>query len=311
MVPRMELSAARSFAVLGVESAAGLPEIRARYQVLLQLFHPDRLLDAPGSVRQEAERRLREVNAAYHLIASAMGDQGLDSDAEPGGSRLDTTSINPNNAPLASLRSPVRTPHTVDFWQRMGLEPVMIRVYEGTGLTLCTPTVREDDERAHFLSSEGQLHLARSADGLLDLVARVPDHDLTSLPAWPHLVDSLQAKHIAVLPIHRFDIPAAIDNLSHGPDLWQPQLLIALHDLGYELAISLDLPEVYEALMPGSPLHRLYGLINDLDNALRPRWRVQREIERFDLVGVYDAWTDIYAILADHLAWHEPGEQSS
>lgn len=291
------------YLVLGVDSSATLPEIRARYRVLLHLFHPDRLHDAPEEVRQEAQRRIGELNAAYASVMSALGAQAAGGE-EADWSDPDTNVINPQNAPLASLRPSVRTPNTADFWQHVGLEPIMIRVYEGTGLTLCTPSVRDDDTRAMFLSDDGHLHIARSAQGLVDLAGGLPDHELLGLQTWPDLVEEFQARHVAVLPIHKFDIPAAIDNLSQGTDLWDPKLLIALYDVVYELAISLDLRDVYEALMPDSPLHRLYRLVNEMDSGPLSRWMLQREIERFNLVDVYDAWTDISAILSENFEWH-------
>ncbi|GIH05543.1 hypothetical protein Rhe02_36100 [Rhizocola hellebori] len=297
----MELGEAESRLVLGVDSSATRPEIRARYQILLQLFHPDRLQDAPETVREEAQRQVRQLNAAYAHLTS---DSPLMPAAVDDGSTPDTTIVNPHNGPLALLRPPVRTPHTADFWQRVGLEPIIIRVYEGTGLTLCTPSLRDNDTRAQFLSDDRHLHLARSPEGLVGLVEELTEHDLLQLDAWPDLVESIHTKQIAVLPAHRYDIPAALDNLTRGTELWDPKLLTAVYDIVYELAISLDLADIYEALMPGSPLHRLYELVHELDGALLSRRRVQREVERFDLVSVYDAWTDISSIVAEHLQWH-------
>jgi hypothetical protein len=57
------------YAVLGVTPGASQDEIRDRYRILAHLLHPDRHQSAPRSVIEEAERHLREVNEAYHLLS--------------------------------------------------------------------------------------------------------------------------------------------------------------------------------------------------------------------------------------------------
>jgi curved DNA-binding protein CbpA len=60
------------YQVLGVPRSAGAPEIRRAHRQLAQLLHPDRLGAATAAERTLAERRMREVNAAW----TVLGDPG-------------------------------------------------------------------------------------------------------------------------------------------------------------------------------------------------------------------------------------------
>ena len=51
--------------VLGVSKNASSSEIAEAYRTLAQIYHPDRYVGAPEDVRQEAERRMKELNEAY------------------------------------------------------------------------------------------------------------------------------------------------------------------------------------------------------------------------------------------------------
>lgn len=53
--------------VLGVSPKATRAEITTAYRTLAYIFHPDRFIDAPPAVRDEAQRRMAQVNKAYDL----------------------------------------------------------------------------------------------------------------------------------------------------------------------------------------------------------------------------------------------------
>ncbi|WP_072396726.1 molecular chaperone DjiA [Hyphomicrobium sp. CS1GBMeth3] len=64
--------------ILGVERSASQQEIRSRYLVLVQRFHPDRLTarDAQAALVKAATVKLAAINAAYEAIASAQRLEG-------------------------------------------------------------------------------------------------------------------------------------------------------------------------------------------------------------------------------------------
>jgi hypothetical protein len=51
--------------LLGLPRDASDDAIRDAYRVLSQIFHPDRHAGAPAAVRDEAARRMRDLNVAY------------------------------------------------------------------------------------------------------------------------------------------------------------------------------------------------------------------------------------------------------
>lgn len=59
--------------VLGLPQDAQEGEIKRAYRKLMSEHHPDKLGDVPDALRQRAEERAREINAAYERIKSARG----------------------------------------------------------------------------------------------------------------------------------------------------------------------------------------------------------------------------------------------
>ncbi len=60
------------FAVLGVAATASVGEVRAARRRLAKALHPDALVGAGDSERQEAESRLAEANRALDLALAAV-----------------------------------------------------------------------------------------------------------------------------------------------------------------------------------------------------------------------------------------------
>ena len=56
------------YQVLGVTPGASQPEIRAAYQKLIQSYHPDQVAHLGDELREVAERRTKEINAAYSAL---------------------------------------------------------------------------------------------------------------------------------------------------------------------------------------------------------------------------------------------------
>ena len=60
-----------AFKILGIEPTTNSRAIRAAYARLVRIYHPDRFVDMPDDVRAEAERRMKELSAAYETLRSA------------------------------------------------------------------------------------------------------------------------------------------------------------------------------------------------------------------------------------------------
>ena len=59
----------RAYQILGVDSTASDAQVRAAYRRLAQIYHPDRFGSAPPDIREEAERRMMDLNAAFSEIS--------------------------------------------------------------------------------------------------------------------------------------------------------------------------------------------------------------------------------------------------
>jgi len=60
--------------ILGVSSVATIGEIKAAYQKLMSQYHPDKVATLGTEIREVAERRTKEVNAAYQYIVAKYGE---------------------------------------------------------------------------------------------------------------------------------------------------------------------------------------------------------------------------------------------
>ena len=59
---------ASAYATLGVGRGASRDQIGAAYRKLARAHHPDKVANEPSRVREESERRMKEINAAYSLL---------------------------------------------------------------------------------------------------------------------------------------------------------------------------------------------------------------------------------------------------
>ena len=57
-----------SYAVLGLTPEASDGEVDLAYRRLIAQYHPDRLNGAAAELREQAERKAREINQAYDRI---------------------------------------------------------------------------------------------------------------------------------------------------------------------------------------------------------------------------------------------------
>jgi predicted Zn-dependent protease with MMP-like domain len=82
------------YRVLGLTQDASEEEIRHRYYTLAKKWHPDRFLNAPEGARQQAERRMKRLTHAYHVLGNsklrllyderrALSAPPIDADAQP------------------------------------------------------------------------------------------------------------------------------------------------------------------------------------------------------------------------------------
>jgi preprotein translocase subunit Sec63 len=65
---RSQLDEPRPHEVLGVAEDASEDEVRHAYQQKMREYHPDKVANAAPELRELAERRSKEINAAYEAM---------------------------------------------------------------------------------------------------------------------------------------------------------------------------------------------------------------------------------------------------
>ncbi|HEV2237438.1 MAG TPA: metallopeptidase family protein [Ktedonobacterales bacterium] len=73
------------YAALGLTPAASADEVRRAYHRLAKLWHPDRFMHAPESLRERAGRRMRTLTAAYAVLGNAEERRAYDARRAPAG----------------------------------------------------------------------------------------------------------------------------------------------------------------------------------------------------------------------------------
>lgn len=61
-----------AFRILGLEPDASYEESRATYMALVQIFHPDRYRSMSSEVQREADKRMKEVTAAWDQVRKTV-----------------------------------------------------------------------------------------------------------------------------------------------------------------------------------------------------------------------------------------------
>jgi curved DNA-binding protein CbpA len=60
---------------MGIESDATYDEAKSAYRRLAEIFHPDRFADARPEIQNEAERQMKDLNAAWRTLRVRFGHE--------------------------------------------------------------------------------------------------------------------------------------------------------------------------------------------------------------------------------------------
>jgi hypothetical protein len=82
--PKPTTTSQSPYEVLHVPPSASIDEITAAYKQMAQMYHPDKVASLAPEYREIAERRMKEINAAYTALKAKVQTQAI---ALPGTSR--------------------------------------------------------------------------------------------------------------------------------------------------------------------------------------------------------------------------------
>lgn len=176
-------------------------------------------------------------------------------------------------------------------------EPVWICLPSDSGYTL-REYVEEERYEPVFLGSEGVAYLFRSTEGLLDFLRSGERHDLLASPSWREVKP---AAEVDVTPDESdsYELDLVVMMLQAGADSWDDQLLVRAGQGAYDLATYADLPEVLEALAPGSPLD---ALDDDLRNG---GMLARRRLRKLDGNTLANGWRNVISRLDAAVDFHD------
>ena len=66
--PAKKQASSKAYETLGIAPGATMKEIKKAYQALIQKYHPDRVADMGPELKDVAEKRTKEINAAYEEL---------------------------------------------------------------------------------------------------------------------------------------------------------------------------------------------------------------------------------------------------
>jgi len=72
----------QAFRILGIAPTDDGRAVRAAFLRLARIYHPDRFVDMPEDVREEAERRMKEATVAYESLRAANNGTKAPPEAE-------------------------------------------------------------------------------------------------------------------------------------------------------------------------------------------------------------------------------------
>jgi hypothetical protein len=95
---------------MGVSPGAPSSEIREAYLRLARTLHPDRYADGSPGEKRLAERRMREVNAAWEVLGRPESRRSYDAELSIAARRAEGSRPRPASSP--NRTQPARTPPT-------------------------------------------------------------------------------------------------------------------------------------------------------------------------------------------------------
>ncbi|WBB82101.1 J domain-containing protein [Micromonospora sp. WMMD882] len=316
------------YALLGVGRDASLPQIRERYHILVQIWHPDKHESSNAKVREEATRQMQLINAAYQLIkkdhdrrtrAPGAGEQQREKrdrearerrareqraqeereqrNRERQAREREARELQP---PRAQWTHPEHRPG--DWAGPPTIELVRITSSAGDeGHTLRAYFDRHQ-KYAAFLGFEGELLLFRSEESLHRYLTDSGAHDLADAPGWDGFMNWFLGSTKDRDDDRSFDFDLILTSIGHPPATWLPQLFVANRDLILEIAEAFEVHQVLGMLRAGSALDTVDDLLRLADRPFAGRG-ARRRLDALHPGPVVSAWRQTIRHIESRIRW--------
>ncbi|MFF0370189.1 J domain-containing protein [Micromonospora sp. NPDC005087] len=328
------------YALLGVTRESSVAEIRERYLVLAQIWHPDRHQSSPAKVREEVTRQMQQLNAAYKQLTAvhtgARQDrerqtrerqdrardtrerqdrerQKRESQKREGQNREREAREREDRERETRERENPRAQWTHPGFPAAGqldtstnprstIHPIAITLRSGErGYTL---RAHLDDKQtdAAFLGAQSRLLLFRSAESMRKYVARTDAHELATIKGWDSFLDGMGTTATEPDDEHSFNFDLISYSLRFPPAQWVPTLFIANRDLIREVSEAFELDDVLKQLAVGSPLDYLDDLFRVVDRPVAG-WGARRQLASLQGGRFSGVWRGAIGGIEERVQW--------
>ncbi|RLP92868.1 J domain-containing protein [Micromonospora sp. BL4] len=323
------------YTLLGVTRESSVAEIRERYLVLAQIWHPDRHQSSSAKVREEVTRQMQRINAAYQHLTDVhtrahhdrerqtrerrdrerenrqrqdrerqkREGQSREREARERQDRERETRERENpRAQWTHPGFPGASRPVTSADPRSTIHPIAITLRSGErGYTL---RAHLDDQQtdAAFLGAQSHLLLFRSAESMRKYVTRTETHELASIEGWESFLDGMGSTATEPDDEHTFDFDLITYSLRFPPAQWVPTLFIANRDLIREISEAFELDGVLKHLAVGSPLDYLDDLFRVADRPVAG-WGARRQLASLQ-GGLFSAvWRTAIGGIEERVRW--------
>ncbi len=173
----------------------------------------------------------------------------------------------------------------VDFWQKVGIDPIQIMTAAGTFYTLRCYF----DDRPVFLGRNGRISVFSSERALARYLADEHDHDLSDLSTYDDIRTAATdgSLKMDITDDNVYVLTGLADDLGDGPDAVDREQVDLAVELLRDVGEYAEDNTVDKALQPDKPLAKLVAYVLEPDSEAKPSApyaeavRSWEELERF------------------------------
>jgi hypothetical protein len=312
-------------AVLGVGANASAAEIRRRYRILIQIYHPDRYQSSSREVQDEANKLMKQINTAYATLNSmrerearareARARQAREREAREARERearaREAREREAREAREARERAarerdgPEQNEESTggSRWSELPIHPILIVFPSGgEGYTMRAYVDSDGVDEAIFLQRDDGLLVFRSASAMRRYVLNNSRHVLTEVSGWDGVRSTIEEQGLEPDPDDCYYLDLVLRCFQFPPSVWLPEAFISCRDLALELAYAFDLPDVHKLLQTGSDVDHFDDILRDTQQG---KASLTRRLRRslLDRDAVEDGWTRIINRIERIVCW--------